>query len=315
MMESGLPPVFHSRATPIFSICGLSESERAAFLISLAQALADHGLKTVIVRRDPLDPRIYELVVDTGMPDLACDLILVDGLGTASIPGIRLVEGQSPSPEEGPILPSFGPERRVESVLAFLVDRLAEIWRQTPVWACVLIGGCSTRMGRPKHLLTDNEGVTWLNRTVGLLQPLVDGIVLSGKGVIPEELDNLIRLPDIPGLVGPLAGILSAMRWHPAASWLLVACDMPDIMKEALTWLLARRQPGIWGTLPRMRKDGPVEPLLAHYDFRCRQLFEDLAGRGCLRIGAVAENPKIETPPVPKQLLPSWRNVNSPADL
>ncbi len=308
-----LPLVFDTGATPIFAFSGGSGTKRQAFLKTLAEDLLTHGLTSVVVCRDPSHAGQYALSSKTDM-GFGCDLILLDGPGTASIPTLWLGEGR-PAPEEELVLHSFGKERQLEMVVAFLVDQLTLKWRQTPVWACVLIGGRSSRMGRPKHLITDGSGVTWLQRITGLLQPQVDGLLLSGKGVVPENLEGVIRLPDIPGLVGPLAGILSAMRWNPAASWLLVACDMPDIMEEALTWLLERRRPGVWGTLPRLQKNGPIEPLLAHYDFRCRPLFEDMAKRRYLRIGTVAEYPKIETPPVPQHLLPSWRNVNTPADL
>jgi len=185
----------------------------------------------------------------------------------------------------------------------------------TPVWGCVLIGGRSSRMGKPKHLLKDQSGGTWLERTVRLLRPFVTDVVLSGKGEVPESLDNLICLPDIPGVAGPLSGILAAMRWQPAVSWLLVACDMPDITEDAVRWLLERRRPDIWGTLPRLQEGGPVEPLLAHYDFRCAPLFEDLLRTGCLRIGMVAANANVETPVVPEHIRPSWRNVNTVEDL
>ena len=185
----------------------------------------------------------------------------------------------------------------------------------TPLWACVLIGGRSSRMGQPKHLLQDPQGFTWLERTVALLQPLVDGFVLSGAGNVPEGLHDLIRLPDIPTVAGPLSGILAALRRYPLVSWLLVACDMPDIREEAVRWLLSRRRPGVWGVVPRLREGGHVEPLLALYDFHCASLFEDLASAGCLRIGAVAENPRIETPLVPELLRSSWRNVNTPEEL
>ena len=170
-------------------------------------------------------------------------------------------------------------------------------------------------MGQPKHLLQDPQGITWLERTVALLRPLVDGLVLSGRGDVPEGLHDLIRLPDIPNVAGPLSGILAALRRYPSVSWLLVACDMPDIREEAVRWLLSRRRPGVWGVVPRLQEGGHVEPLLALYDFRCAALFEDLASAGCLRIGAVAENPRIETPLVPEELRSSWRNVNTPEDL
>jgi molybdopterin-guanine dinucleotide biosynthesis protein A len=170
-------------------------------------------------------------------------------------------------------------------------------------------------MGKPKHLLKDKSGATWLERTVRLLRPFVIDVVLSGKGEVPGSMNDLIRLADIPGVAGPLSGILAAMRWQPDVSWLLVACDMPDIKEDAVRWLLERRRPGIWGTVPRLLEGGPVEPLLAHYDFRCAPLFEDLLRTGCLRIGMVAANTKIETPVVPEYIRPSWRNVNTAEEL
>jgi molybdopterin-guanine dinucleotide biosynthesis protein A len=185
----------------------------------------------------------------------------------------------------------------------------------TPVWGCVLIGGRSSRMGRPKHLLRDQHDVTWLERTVRLLRPFVTDVVLSGKGEVPDSLNGLIRLPDIPDVAGPLSGILAAMRWQPAVSWLLVACDMPDISEDAIQWLLGRRRSDIWGTVPRLQESGPVEPLLAYYDNCCAPLFEDLLRKGCLRIGMVAANENIETPVVPEYIRPSWRNVNTIEDL
>jgi molybdopterin-guanine dinucleotide biosynthesis protein A len=185
----------------------------------------------------------------------------------------------------------------------------------TPVWGCVLIGGRSSRMGKPKHLLRDQNDVTWLEKTVRLLRPFVTDVVLSGRGEVPDSMNGLIRLPDIPDVAGPLSGILAAMRWQPAVSWLLVACDMPDISEDAIQWLLGRRKPEIWGTVPRLQECGPVEPLLAYYDHRCAPLFEDLLRTGCLRIGMVAANANVETPVVPEHIRPSWRNVNTAEDL
>jgi len=209
----------------------------------------------------------------------------------------------------------FGPERQKEEVLIFLLEWIAQLWHKTPVWGCVLIGGQSSRMGRPKHLLTSRQGVTWLERTVGLLRPLVADLVISGNGDVPQSLRNLIRLSDVPGVAGPLSGILAAMFSYPEVSWLLVACDMPDIHEDAVRWLLARRRPGVWGTIPRLQEGSKVEPLFAMYDFRCAYLFQDLARTGCLRIGMLAGNSKIETPLVPESLRSSWRNVNSVRDL
>ena len=186
---------------------------------------------------------------------------------------------------------------------------------KTPVWGCILIGGRSSRMGQPKHLLTDDYGKTWLEHTVGILKPIVDGIVISGAGTLPESLTGMPRLVDIPGVVGPLTGILAASRWLPSVSWLLVACDMPYISAEAVEWLLSHRRPSDWGCVPRMIGASHFEPLFALYDPRAAGLFESQVLSGDMRMSRVARHPKITNPVIPELLRYGWENVNTPEQL
>ncbi len=187
--------------------------------------------------------------------------------------------------------------------------------QEAPLRACLLIGGRSSRMGQPKHLIKGQNGLTWLENTVNLLQPFTTQIVLSGRGDVPASLDSLVRLPDVPGVQGPLTGILAAMRWHPDSCWLLLACDMPNITPEALQWLLAGRHPDSWGTLPRLKKDGFIEPLLALYEPQAKSYLEELCASGCLRISMIAERSKIAIPVVPQSLCRAWSNINTPEQL
>ncbi len=184
-----------------------------------------------------------------------------------------------------------------------------------PLCACLLIGGRSSRMGHPKHLITGKNGLTWLENTVQLLTPFTEQIVLSGAGDVPASLDSLLRLPDVPGVEGPLTGILAAMRWQPDACWLLIACDMPNISSAAIEWLLAQRAEGSWGIVPRLQEGGFVEPLLAVYEAQAKYYFEDLCSSGILRISMVARRSKIATPVVPVKLCHSWSNINTPDEL
>jgi len=105
------------------------------------------------------------------------------------------------------------------------------------------------------------------------------------------------------------------MRWAPQASWLLVACDLPQLTGEAVRWLLATRTPGRWATLPTLDGPGRCEPLLAHYDFRCRVLLERQACDNVLSLSKIACHPKISVMPVPPQLGRAWHNCNRPADV
>ena len=185
----------------------------------------------------------------------------------------------------------------------------------TVIRACLLIGGRSSRMGQPKHLIKNRDGQTWVEHTVELLTPYVTEVVLSGKGDVPESLAQIKRIADLPEVAGPLTGILAAMRWQPNCCWLLLACDMPHITKEALGWLLSTRCSGSHGTVPTLSADGFVEPLLALYEPQAKKYFEELAAAEIFRISRVAAHAAIATPVVPEHLAGSWQNINTPQQL
>lgn len=182
------------------------------------------------------------------------------------------------------------------------------------VWGCVLIGGSSSRMGRPKHLLR-HGGETWLELTVHKLLTRVDTVVLSGRGEIPRPLASLPVVDDVPGIRGPLAGVMAVFRWRPEVSWLVSACDLPYLDTGALDWLLSWRGPGVRAVLPDLRNNGQVEPLLAYYDCLCRELLEELVAGGSFRLSDLVGRPGVLTPQPPSVLRGAWRNINSPEEM
>ncbi|MDH4317592.1 MAG: NTP transferase domain-containing protein, partial [Desulfobulbaceae bacterium] len=135
------------------------------------------------------------------------------------------------------------------------------------------------------------------------------------KGELPSGLRNLPRIEDAPAIGGPLAGILSLLRWQPWCGWLVTATDQPFINTDALDWLLSQRRLGVHAVLPDLRGNGRVEPLLAYYAPRCHAMLEREAmvspnpRPGCLRDG-----PGVLTPQPPEQLRDCWRNVNTPQE-
>jgi molybdopterin-guanine dinucleotide biosynthesis protein A len=138
---------------------------------------------------------------------------------------------------------------------------------------------------------------------------VADGVVLLGAGRVPRSATPMLRLPDVPGVGGPLAGIRSALRWRPDACWLFLACDTPLVTPAALQWLREQARPGIWAVQPRLMADGPVQPLPGWYDGRSAALLESARGPSGL-----ADHPKTASPVVPAALLPAWWNCNTPAD-
>ena len=184
----------------------------------------------------------------------------------------------------------------------------------SPVWGCVLVGGKSSRMGWPKHLL-QRDGQTWIERTITLLRLRTEQVIIAGTGSLPPVLAGVPCVDDIPGLEGPLAGILSAFRHYPDVSWLMAACDLPDLEEGALWWLLEHRASGVLAILPDLANDGRVEPLLAYYDRQCRPLLETMAATGQMRMQWLRQAAGVMTPQPPAVLRSSWRNVNTPEEL
>ncbi|MEP0845994.1 MAG: molybdenum cofactor guanylyltransferase [Phycisphaerae bacterium] len=184
--------------------------------------------------------------------------------------------------------------------------------RQPPLFAGVLIGGHSSRMGAPKALLA-YRGRTLLDHVVACVRPHVEQTVLLGTGPVPPACTDLRRLFDAPHLHGPLAGMLAAMRWRPDAAWLFVACDMPRISDDALDWLLRQRAPERWAIVPRIAPSH-VEPLLAIYEPPARKLLEDAAARGIVAPNRLANDPSVFAPIVPAELRDAWSNVNTRED-
>ena len=332
---------------PILAICGWSGSGKTTLIEPLVRRLAGRGLKVAVVKHDVhgLDvdrpgkdsDRLFRAGADvllqgeeevffrtrpsdcrtltSALSSLVQqhDLVLVEGHKKTALPKIWLLrddESEPPDDVDSVLATLPWDTDRLGAAIALLDRWLPAQWLKTPVFGCVLIGGKSRRMGRPKHLIVEG-GKTWLERTVALLEQVCQRLVIAGAGEVPASLARHVRLPDVPDAEGPLSGILAAMRWAPHASWLVVACDLSDLSLEALQWLLSTRAPGVWATVPKLTGSARVEPLLAHYDFRARALLEEIAAEGDFRVHRVVARSRAITPSPPPELTLAWRNVNT----
>ena len=168
-------------------------------------------------------------------------------------------------------------------------------------------------MGRPKQLI-EHAGSTFAEIALAALAPHVEQVILLGSGEVPQPLERLHRLPDPPGLAGPIAGLVAALRWAPRAAWAIAACDLPRLTTEAVAWLLGARAPGRRAVLPATA-GGRIEPLLAVYEPHSRAAVEELIARGELAPRLLRDLPGIASPAVPTHLAGAWLNVNRPSDL
>ncbi len=243
------------------------------------------------------------------------DIVLVEGQKSSPYAKVWLEGKNPPAPGIKNVIATLPAGEGRDQAFADVVEKfLAGRLEATPVYGCVLIGGSSRRMGAPKHLIKKGD-VTLLQRTCELLEKACQKVVIAGGGQIPDALAGYAQLPDAPQADGPLAGIISAMRWSPQASWVVVACDMPNLSNEALHWLLAKRAPGTWAVMGKLHDAEQPEPLPAWYDFRCRNLLENRARRGEFKLIPAADKAKIFTPEIPAHLRDAWTNANTPGQL
>lgn len=273
---------------------GGTRSERLDLLVEALPHLAAAGLAVAVVVRDgdPGGAAADEAVLaragafavahwrgdaatEPSPPsrDLAarCDLVVECRSAPRPVPTLRPTPRSRSTTALG-----AGPDRG-SRLLDALRAAAGAIWRKREIIAGILIGGASTRMGRPKHLAPVGDGVL-LGRVIAAVRPHVAAVALLG-GTAPPGYARLRHVPDTTDTVGPLAGMLAAMRASPTSCWLFLACDTPLLDDITVAWLIAQRQPGAWVIQPRGRSGWP-EPLFAIHEPMARSHLEALAREG-----------------------------------
>ncbi|SFC28171.1 molybdopterin-guanine dinucleotide biosynthesis protein A [Flagellimonas taeanensis] len=134
------------------------------------------------------------------------------------------------------------------------------------VYGLVLAGGKSTRMGADKGWLTYHK-VPQQEYLYTLLGEVCDQVYLSVRKEqqqdIPEGFKTIV---DNDEHRGPFNGILSAHTQHPDVAWLVLACDLPLIDKNALRQLMDNRDPNKKATSFGTCETGLPEPLVAIWE-------------------------------------------------
>lgn len=181
-----------------------------------------------------------------------------------------------------------------------------------PVWALILAGGQSRRMGSDKALQTwDGRPATL--RLRDLAMGVCEGTMLSrapGQD-LPEGWTESDTIRDRGTASGPLRGILSAMEAIPDRAWLVVACDQPLLSRELLATLLEERDPSKVAT-SFLDSDGRFpDPMCTLYEPAFAQAAVPWIDhpKGCPR--KVLLNAPVKVLPSPGGVL---RDADSPAE-
>lgn len=183
-----------------------------------------------------------------------------------------------------------------------------------PLYGLVLAGGKSRRMGRDKALLNyhGKPQVVWL---FDLLEPFCHSTYVS---VAPDQIDEPHRatkpqIVDHTENLGPSGGLLTAHEKFPQAAWMVVACDLPFIESETLSYLIEQRDSNLAATAFRSTHDGLPEPLCSIWEPAGLTALSEQLGNGktCPRKRLINSEIKLL-----EQENPRWLdNMNSPSDL
>jgi molybdenum cofactor guanylyltransferase len=170
------------------------------------------------------------------------------------------------------------------------------------VEAFLLAGGKSSRMGRDKAFL-ELSGAPMIQRTADMLTALVTKttlVISASQSDNPHNINatdhtnpySKFRLPmltDSWPSVGPLGGIATALA-HAQSKWcLILACDMPFLTREWLTFLLSHSeqsetaaQKSIDVVVPETTRG--LEPLCAIYRANCAPILAAALDRGVRKV-------------------------------
>lgn len=179
----------------------------------------------------------------------------------------------------------------------------------------ILAGGRSSRMGHDKALI-QLDGRTLLQRAIDLLAPYVDDLLVIGD---PEKHgDPLAHVlsDERPGL-GPLGGIVTALRHSKHPHVVVIACDMPGLTGPFIERIQFEMEHEVDAVIPG--HDDLIEPLAAGYHRSCLDAFERCIAQGTLKMSDALEHVRTVIVPIqPGQ--GDWRedlfrNINAPGDL
>ena len=182
------------------------------------------------------------------------------------------------------------------------------------LYGLVLAGGKSRRMGTDKAALL-SRGETQLGCAVHLLKSSLKKVYVSTN--VAQSDDPVRRdfelIVDRYEDMGPLAGMLSAMDIFPTQSWLVLACDLPNLDEKTIECLLQNWSEVHPVTAFESVVDGMPEPLCAIYRPAARPIIDIFVAQGikCPRKILLNSPTCLLTQPNPGAL----HNINRPEDL
>src|ERR1700687_4728185 len=192
-----------------------------------------------------------------------------------------------------------------------------------PTLGLVLAGGLARRMGGGDKARIEIGGVSILDRVLATLSGQCSGIIINANGDPKRFADTgLPVIPDnVPGFVGPLAGILAGLDWlvdqNNGIEWLLSVAGecpfLPDDLVERLH--AARRNLGAGVPLACARSGEWRHPVVGLWPLALREdLRKALVEENLRKIELWTARHGCAIADWPDQPIDPFFNVNTPED-
>jgi molybdopterin-guanine dinucleotide biosynthesis protein A len=191
----------------------------------------------------------------------------------------------------------------------------------TQILGVVLAGGRSQRMGGGDKALLDLGGRPLIAHVIERARPQVGALIINANGD-PLRFASFglpILADTIPGFPGPLAGLLTGLRYAAAHGFAAIAAfpaDTPFPPSDQVA-RLARALAG--GSIAAASADGQLHPLASLIPVALADDLEDfIRGSGSLRVSDWVRRHRpavVEFARPPGSPFDPFFNVNTPADL
>lgn len=173
-------------------------------------------------------------------------------------------------------------------------------------------------MGGQNKAYLEIEGESFLERTVNRLRPLFEHLMIVGHDTEGYRSLGLPVHPDLRPGNGALGGLHTALSLAPSPKVFCVACDMPFLTPDLVSYILSLDSEEWDIVIPRLPEG--LEPLCAVYSAQLAAPAGLLLNGGEGRIRAILEGRRTrfisaaELQAVDPHLV-SFLNVNTPGDL
>lgn len=150
--------------------------------------------------------------------------------------------------------------------------------------AVILAGGKNTRMRGVDKAFLEIEGKPFVEIIIDRLKGLVNQIIVVTNS--PGKYRNLkvILVKDQRPGQGPLMGIYSGLKASPGKYNLVIACDMPFVSGELISYMLRLRDK-FDVVVPML--EGRLHPLFGLYSKDCLRVIEETLAQGRRQVRSI----------------------------